>query len=226
MDDPVPAPGSGEGSGPRNGAEREGGSSLPQRSPFPVGAAALSLLLLAILAYVGMRALGDSTPDGTAGRGSTPTASTAGSAPGASPPAASPRPPAQARIASAPSDPVADLLSGGEEPGLLARSGDFEAASGAWARQLAERPARDGYTVQLSANCETDKLADLLNAPGIGSDGFLLPVTIAGRSCYRVCVGLYPARVDADRRAREISSRPPAPGVVARAVLLADLLPR
>jgi len=232
--DPSAAPGAGEAPPEDDASATE--SAEPY--PFPVAAVALLLLLVLIMGYVGMRVLigGPPRPAPSAAAGSV-----------------RPEPGGHA-------DPVADLLSTGEEtheprspaampgarqagtgrtrasaagspasgqdPLLLARAGEFALASEAWARRLASGPSRDGWTVQLSANCEPGLIQDLLTAPGLGRDAFLLPVAIRGQSCYRVCSGVYPGRAEADRRAREISIRPPAAGVVARAVLLADLLPR
>jgi len=113
-----------------------------------------------------------------------------------------------------------------EDPLALARDGDYAAAARLWARSISEGNARSSYTVQVTANCERGNIQRLFGTAGPDSDLFLLPVSIQGRSCYRVCRGLYNDRASAESFARALSAGKREGAPAARAVAVADVLPR
>ncbi len=134
-------------------------------------------------------------------------------------------PVAAAEPAEEPPRPRAGSRPVGEDPLALARDGDYAAAARLWARSISAGSARSSYTVQVTANCERGNLQRLFGAAGPDSDLFLLPVSIQGRSCYRVCRGLYTDRASAESFARALSAGKREGAPAARAVAVADVLP-
>jgi len=52
---------------------------------------------------------------------------------------------------------------------------------------------RDAWTAQIAAVCSEDSVAALVRKAGASDRLYLVPVTIAGRACFRVLWGTYPS---------------------------------
>jgi hypothetical protein len=116
---------------------------------------------------------------------------------------------------------------GSDEARGEAARGDFARAARLWSAALSSGADPGSWTVQVSANCETSTLKPLLDALGTSGGsggGFLLPVTIGGKACYRVCTGTYPDRASAEAAISRLPRLNPPPSP--RAVPLDALLPR
>jgi hypothetical protein len=137
-------------------------------------------------------------------------------------------PPATTLPAAPPPPPPTTVPPRVEKAGSLAdaraafRRGAFGEAARGFTASL--RSARDTYTVQLLVACSDEtvsKAVEAVSAP----DLFIVPVTYKGRSCYRMCWGLY----DSEPRARAgIGSVPEyfrKGGASPKAVTAASVLP-
>jgi septal ring-binding cell division protein DamX len=108
-------------------------------------------------------------------------------APQAPPPAAAPAETLLAPIVSAPEELEAERPP--EAPAPLAQRALRDA------QRLAQR--REAWSAQLAAQCKEDSVAALV-AKADGSERlYLVPVTIAGRSCFRVLWGTYASAAEA-----------------------------
>jgi septal ring-binding cell division protein DamX len=108
-----------------------------------------------------------------------------------------------------------------------ARQGDYATAARIWQDEKSRMGGR--FTLQLSVNCDSRYLGRFFDSSSAGSgidELFLLPVTLNGQACYRVCSGDYPnessARSGAQIRQRQAGAGTP----LARVASLADLLKR
>ncbi|HXY40768.1 MAG TPA: DUF4388 domain-containing protein [Vicinamibacteria bacterium] len=109
------------------------------------------------------------------------------------------------------------------DAGALLRSGSLPEAARAFAASLAGGP-RTRYSIQLLTACAPQTVNKAVEAAG-GGELFITPLLFNGRSCYRVCWGVY-----ADRPAAEaaLGSVPPyyrQNGARPRVSPLAEILP-
>jgi len=93
--------------------------------------------------------------------------------------------------------------------------------------QLSEGIARSSYTVAGDGETAREAISSgSFGTAGPDSDLFLLPVAIQGRSCYRVCRGLYTDRASSrELRPRALSAGQARGAPAARAVAVADVCP-
>jgi len=80
-------------------------------------------------------------------------------------------------------------------PQALLRQGSLAEAAHTFARQM--RASSGKLTVQVLVACAPDTVSKAIaNAPG--DELFILPVSVKGRDCYRVCWGVYASRDEAE----------------------------
>jgi septal ring-binding cell division protein DamX len=135
--------------------------------------------------------------------------------PTAAPPTPSPRP-------AATPPPAATARTGGDGPALL-RQGSFAEAAKAYATSLAPG-ARGRFSNQLLTACSTDTIAKAVQAVP-GDELFILPVTFQGRSCYRLCWGVYDTRPAAEAGRNSVPAYFRQSGTTPRLSPLNELLP-
>jgi hypothetical protein len=135
--------------------------------------------------------------------------------PTAAPPTPSPRP-------AATPPPAATARSGGDGPALL-RQGSFAEAAKSFATSLAPG-ARGRFSNQLLTACSTDTIAKAVQAVP-GDELFILPVTFQGRSCYRLCWGVYDTRPAAEAGRSSVPAYFRQSGATPRLSPLNELLP-
>lgn len=140
-------------------------------------------------------------PPATQPPGDTPTppASSAVTPPAAGPAVATPAPvvaaPAPTPTPRPAATPAIAAAAAGNGPELL-RQGSFPEAAQSFATTLAPG-ARGRFSNQLLTACSTETVAKAVQA--VGTDElFILPVTFQGRSCYRLCWGVYDSRPAAE----------------------------
>jgi septal ring-binding cell division protein DamX len=172
------------------------------------------------------------TPQGTAvPAGASPatpvatTATTATAAPARPTPAPtalpSLRPPAPVPAQGATAAP-AGRAAGGDARDLLGR-GVLPEAARAFARTLAPG-ARTRFSLQLLTACAPETVQKAVGATG-GTELFILPVTLQGRNCYRVCWGVYDTRQTAEAGLSTVPAYFRESGVRPRLSPLSELLP-
>ena len=135
--------------------------------------------------------------------------------PTAAPPTPSPR------LAATP-PPAATARTGGDGPALL-RQGSFAEAARSFATSLAPG-ARGRFSNQLLTACSTDTIAKAVQAVP-GDELFILPVTFQGRSCYRLCWGVYDTRPAAEAGRNSVPAYFRQSGTTPRLSPLNELLP-
>jgi hypothetical protein len=134
--------------------------------------------------------------------------------PTAAPPTPSPRPVA--------TPPPAAARTGGDGHALL-RQGSFAEAARSFATSLAPG-ARGRFSNQLLTACSTDTIAKAVQAVP-GDELFILPVTFQGRSCYRLCWGVYDTRPAAEAGRNGVPAYFRQSGTTPRLSPLSELLP-
>lgn len=118
------------------------------------------------------------------------------------------------------SPPRGQTTGGGRD--LLAR-GDYPRAAAAFLQEI--RAAGSGqFTLQLMLLCQSESIGNAVRLARGSSQLFIVPTTYSGRSCYRVCWGLFGSREAAEK---EVASLPEAflkqasrPGPIATSRLL------
>ena len=122
---------------------------------------------------------------------------------------------AAARPAAAPATPP------GDGHALLAQ-GALPDAARAFARSVAAGP-RSRYTAQLLTACSPENVQKAVGAGG--SDLFILPVSVKGVACYRVCWGLFADRPAAEAALSGLPAYFRQSGVRPRLSSIAELAP-
>jgi Domain of unknown function (DUF4388) len=135
--------------------------------------------------------------------------------PTAAAPTPSPRP-------AATPPPAATARTGGDGPTLL-RQGSFAEAAKSFATSLAPG-ARGRFSNQLLTACSTDTIAKAVQAVP-GDELFILPVMFQGRSCYRLCWGVYDTRPAAEAGRNSVPAYFRQSGTTPRLSPLNELLP-
>jgi hypothetical protein len=160
----------------------------------------------------------------------TPLATATPAPPPSATPTPAPRPTPSATPAARPTPPVTptpaartpSATGGTGEARALLRQGALSQAAKGFASALA--PGAAGrFSLQLLAACAPDTVQKAVSAAG-ADELFILPVSVKGRECYRVCWGVYDTREAAEAATREV----PAyfrQGGTPRLQPLADLLP-
>jgi hypothetical protein len=141
-----------------------------------------------------------------------PTPATPAPVPTATPRAATPPPPAAATASSA----------SGSGPALL-RQGALADAARSFAASLAPT-ARGRFSHQLLTACAPETIAKAVGSVA-GEELFILPVTLQGRSCYRLCWGVYDSRASAEAARPSVPTYFTQGGVTPRLAALPELLP-
>ena len=118
--------------------------------------------------------------------------------------------------------PVATARTGGDGPTLL-RQGSFAEAAKSFATSLAPG-ARGRFSNQLLTACSTDTIAKAVQAVP-GDELFILPVIFQGRSCYRLCWGVYDTRPAAEAGRNSVPPYFRQSGTTPRLSPLNELLP-
>jgi septal ring-binding cell division protein DamX len=115
--------------------------------------------------------------------------------------------------------PAGNIL---EQARTALRSGQHDEAARAFAAHIRRAP-RGTATIQLLVACSTDTVQKAMTEVG-SNELFILPVSYQGRSCYRMCWGLY---ADGTRGASALRSLPDyfrRGGASPRVVTAADVL--
>ena len=105
----------------------------------------------------------------------------------------------------------------------LLRQGSFAEAARSFAASLAPG-ARSRFSHQLLTACAPETIAKAVAAAS-GDELFILPVTFQGRSCYRLCWGLYDSRPAAEAGRASVPAYFRQAGATPRLSPLAELLP-
>jgi len=195
----------------------------PQASPHPappttVAAAPVTTMPPPTLAATTAPTLAASTAATPAAVAATPTP------PPPTPLPATPKPAAPTptpRPAATPA-PAAAARTGGDGPVLL-RQGSFAEAAKSFATSLAPG-ARGRFSNQLLTACSTDTIAKAVQAVP-GDELFILPVIFQGRSCYRLCWGVYDTRPAAEAGRNSVPAYFRQSGTTPRLSPLNELLP-
>jgi septal ring-binding cell division protein DamX len=131
-----------------------------------------------------------------------------------------PAPPAIATRPAAPA-PATAAPSAGDGRALLAQGALPEAAR-AFSRSLAAG-SRSRYSVQLLTACSPENVQKAVSAGG--SELFILPVSVKGQTCYRVCWGLFDGRSGAEAALAGLPAYFRQSGVRPRLSTVAELAP-
>jgi len=119
--------------------------------------------------------------------------------------------------------PAATARAGGGDARALLRQGSFPEAAKSFATSLAPG-ARGRFSNQLLTACSTDTIAKAVQAVP-GEELFILPVTFQGRSCYRLCWGVYDTRPAAEAGRNSVPAYFRQSGTTPRLSPLNELLP-
>jgi hypothetical protein len=119
--------------------------------------------------------------------------------------------------------PAAHPAPSGADGRALLRQGGFPEAAQAFAAALA-KDARGRFSYQLLTACAPDTIAKAVQAVG-ADDMFILPVSFQGRSCYRLCWGLYDTRPTAEAARGSVPAYFRQGGTQPRLSPLVELLP-
>jgi len=141
------------------------------------------------------------------------------------PPATAAAPPSTAPPVPPPTTPPraeATPPGGGDALGLL-RSGAFADAASGFAADLRGK-ARGRYSVQLLVACSEETIQKAVAAVP-ADELFILPVNYKGRSCYRVCWGLYASEEQAATAGRSLPEYFRRGGATPKVSPVASLLP-
>jgi hypothetical protein len=152
----------------------------------------------------------------------------------APPPAPTPRPTAAAVATPAPTPiptprpaatppPRAASAQGAGDGHALLKQGSFPEAARSFASSLAPG-SRGRFSQQLLTACSTDTIAKAVQAVP-ENDLFILPVTFQGRSCYRLCWGVYDTRAAAEAGRRSVPAYFTQGGTNPRLSPLNELIP-
>jgi septal ring-binding cell division protein DamX len=125
------------------------------------------------------------------------------------------------RPAATPRPAVATQASG--EGRTLLRQGSFPEAARSFAAALAPG-ARGRFSHQLLTACAPDTIAKAVQAV-TADELFILPVTFQGRSCYRLCWGVYDSRPAAEAALASVPAYFRQGGTSPRLSPLPELLP-
>jgi septal ring-binding cell division protein DamX len=165
-----------------------------------------------------------SSPSPTPARAATP--APAVPAPVRVPPPATATPPRHEVAAPAPTTvpavPQAQASAAADAHALLAR-GSLPEAAKAFATSIAAGP-RTRFSLQLLTACSPETVQKAVGAAG-RPDLFILPVSLQGRSCYRVCWGSYESRQAAEAGTASVPAYFRQGGVRPRLSPVSELLP-
>jgi len=110
----------------------------------------------------------------------------------------------------------------GDPRGLL-RAGSYADAARGFAGTT--RAAAKGSTViQLLVACSTETVQKAVENAG-GPELFILPVSLKGRECYRLCWGLYPSEARASQALRTVPEYFRSGGATPKVVAASDVVP-
>jgi len=147
----------------------------------------------------------------------TPAATAAAPAPVATPtPTPAPTPPPAAAPAPPPAAPAGDALA-------LFRQGAFDQSAQAFASSLSAG-AQGSYSIQVLAACSPDTIRKAAQNVS-GNEIFILPVTLNGRACFRVCWGVFDGREAAQAGVDTLPDYFRQSGISPRISPLLELLP-
>jgi uncharacterized protein DUF4388 len=190
----------------------------PQRVAGPVRPSPVSTTTLPATLPTTLPAAADSTP--------APAASTGAAVPATTlPRSASPMPAPAATPAATPAPPAARETSGGSlaDARNAFQRGEFPRAARDFASSL-RKSGPGSYSVQLLVACSEETLQKAVQSVA-AHELFILPVDYRGRSCYRVCWGIYESEALARSATREIPDYFRKGGASPKPVATAAILP-
>jgi len=162
------------------------------------------------------------TPVAAVAPAATPAATPVAATPTPKPtPAATPAPTPRPAPTATPK-PAAAAHGPGEGRALL-RQGSFPEAAKSFAASLSPG-ARGRFSHQLLTACATETIAKAVQAVP-DEDLFILPVTFQGKSCYRLCWGVYDTRAAAEAARNSVPSYFRQGGTTPRLSPLNELIP-
>jgi septal ring-binding cell division protein DamX len=103
------------------------------------------------------------------------------------------------------------------------RRGAVNEAARGFADALKQAP-RGTHTVQLLVACSDETVAKATQATP-GDDLFVVPVTLKGRACYRMCWGLYDSAAKAQSALGTVPAYFREGGATPKAMSTAEILP-
>ena len=128
-----------------------------------------------------------------------PVATSPRAAPSTEPATAAPEPPPTTTIVPTPAvpAPTAEAVSPPRAPQAAATPGGARARYDAMAREYAANPTGN-FAVQFAIVCEPANVTKALRGSG-GGEVWFIPITLGGRSCYRMFWGRFATREEAER---------------------------
>jgi septal ring-binding cell division protein DamX len=133
------------------------------------------------------------------------------------PPAAATPPATRATTSPAPATATADARS-------LLGQGSFPQAARAFAASLATG-SRSRFSLQLLTACSPETVQKAVGAAGGADHLFILPISLQGRACYRLCWGVYETRPAAEAAVAGVPAYFRQGGTRPRLSALSELLP-
>ena len=138
-------------------------------------------------------------------------------------PAAAPPASAKAAPPPAPSTPPNAAAGAAGDPRALMRQGALPEAARAFAASYAAG-ARERFSLQVLVACAPENVQKAVAAVP-DDELFIVPVAVKGKSCYRVCWGVYDTRPAAEAALRGLPAYFRQPGAAPRLAPLGELLP-
>jgi septal ring-binding cell division protein DamX len=118
--------------------------------------------------------------------------------------------------------PAANPPAAASDARALLAQGALPDAARAFARSMAAG-SRGRYTAQLLTACSPENVQKAVGAGG--SEVFILPVSVKGQACYRVCWGLFDGRAAAEAALSGLPAYFRQNGVRPRLSPIAELAP-
>ena len=100
---------------------------------------------------------------------------------------------ADLRISGVPPFAAADRF---QEARTRLDAGDFAAAAGSWL-ETARQETKNAFTLQLAIACQEESVKKAARRTRGSVDFFMVPFSLEGRSCYRLCWGAYASQEEA-----------------------------
>ncbi len=97
--------------------------------------------------------------------------------------------------------PLDNILSKGYR---FHQQGDYKKAADEWAKAIASKQHRNDFTIQLLLACQRDTITRSFKNLGSPEEFFYLKWRHDGRSCYKLCMGLYKSRKEAESKRHHI----------------------
>ena len=115
------------------------------------------------------------------------------------------------------------VLPAADDARALLQAGSYPEAARAFASDL-KAAGRSAATIQLFIACSTENIGKAVSAVG-AMELVIIPHKLNGKSCYRVCWGIYPTTQAATPALRNVPAYFEQPGVSRKVVRGAEILP-